>query len=508
MESQFVRDDFLDLHSKTINISELVRFLQSNPNITKLSLKHCYIDDEGAKALANGNLANLTQLDLSSNSIGYEGAEALANGNLANLTQLDLSFNEIGDEGAKALANGNLTNLTSLDVTLNKIDDKGVKALAGLKKVNVKGIKNFRIIDSFINKFTQSNSSIEIFDPTQSESKTTLDDIIISKSLRKELNKICGFISEVKRALLQKIGCKPQKGYIFYGPPGNGKTSIARAIAYQANAKFISVSAPEFMKSYIGEGEKYVREIFKKARANAPCIIFIDEIDCIAKERGKGGNSTAAQSSERLVSQLLAELDGFNPLEGVTVIAATNFKDVLDTALTRSGRLSKDIEIPLPEKRQRKEILDFYIKKSKNSGCLEGTIDTTKLANETDGFSGADLEYLTYETVENVVLNSKDEEKVIIDTSNFINTIKGLKKNKSQEPEGKQVNDGLESFNNLLDNADNVESHSSANSSSDVVVTQQLAKVTKLLNGIQTKINALQKEREERFEELDSRNRA
>ncbi|WP_353281099.1 AAA family ATPase [Wolbachia endosymbiont (group B) of Horisme vitalbata] len=421
--NELVKNGCLKLDFKRITVSELVSFLEINSNITKLSLKSCYIgdegakalangnlanrtqldlssnsigdegakalangnlanltqldlswnkiDDEGAKALANGNLANLTQLDLSSNSIGDEGAKALANGNLANLTQLNLSSNSIGDEGAKALANGNLTNLTSLDVTLNKIDDKGEKALAGLKKVDVKGIENFRIIDSLTNRFTQSNSSIEIFDPAKSENKTTLDDIIISKSLRKELNKICGFISEVKRALLQKIGCKPQKGYIFYGPPGNGKTSIARAIAYQAKAKFISVSAPEFMKSYIGEGEKYVREIFKKARANAPCIIFIDEIDCIAKERGKGGNSTAAQSSERLVSQLLAELDGFNPLEGVTVIAATNFKDVLDTALTRSGRLSKDIEIPLPEKRQRKEILDFYIKKLKNSGCLE-----------------------------------------------------------------------------------------------------------------------------------------
>ncbi|MFP3025722.1 MAG: AAA family ATPase [Wolbachia sp.] len=470
--SQFVQDDFLDLYSKTINISELVSFLQSNLSITKLSLKSCYIGDEGAKALANGNLANLTQLDLSWNKIAAEGAKALANGNLANLTQLDLSSNEIGDEGAKALANGNLTNLTSLDVTLNNIGDKGAKALADLEKVNVKGIENFRIIDSFINRFTQSNSSIEIFDPTQSKSKTTLDDIIISKSLRKELNKICGFISEGKRALLQKIGCKPKKGYIFYGPPGNGKTSIARAIAYQANAKFISVSAPEFMKSYIGEGEAHVRKLFKEARANAPCIVFIDEIDCIAKERGKGGNSTAAQSSERLVNQLLAELDGFKPLENVTVIAATNFKDVLDEALIRSGRLSKHIEIPLPEKCQRKEILDFYIKKLKNSGCLEGTIDTTKLANETDGFSGADLEYLTHETVEDVVLNSEDEEKVIIDTSNFINTIKGLKKNKSQEPEGKQVNDGLELLNSPkpncssdvhIDNADNVESHSSAN---------------------------------------------
>lgn len=498
--NEFVKEDSLKLHLKKIDISELVRFLQSKPNITKLSLKGCYIGDEGAKALANGNLANLTKLDLNFNEINAEGAEALANGNLANLTQLDLTSNNIGDEGAKALANGKLANLTSLDVTFNKIGDKGAKALADLKnKVNVKGIEIFET-PSLI-RSQQSNSSIQIFDPTQSESKTTLDDIIISESLRKELNKICGFISEGKRKLLQNIGCKPQKGYIFYGPPGNGKTSIARAIACQANAKFISASAPEFLKSYVGEGAAHVRKLFKEARANAPCIVFIDEIDCIAKERGEGGNAC-----ESIVNQLLAELDGFNSLKGVTVIAATNRKDVLDKALIRSGRLSKHIEIPLPKKLQRQKILDLYIEKFKNSGCLEGTIDTKKLANETDGFSGADLEYLTRDTVENVVLNSKDEEKVIIDTSNFINTIKGLKKKKSQEPKSKQVNGGLESLNSPVENENNVESHSPANSSSDVVDTQQLNNMTNVLNHMETKINKLGEERDEKFEELDSRN--
>ncbi|WP_264686414.1 AAA family ATPase [Wolbachia endosymbiont (group B) of Rhopobota naevana] len=473
--SQFVRDDFLDLHSKTINISELVRFLQSNPNITKLSLKHCYIDDEGAEALANGNLANLTQLNLSSNSIG--------------------------DEGAEALANGNLTNLTSLDVALNNIGDKGEKALAGLKKVNVKGIENFRTMDSLINKFTQSNSSIEIFDPAKSENKTTLDDIIIPESVKKELNKILGTIPERNKELLKKTGYKPEKGYLFYGPPGNGKTKIARAIACQANAKFISVSASEFLKSYIGEGEKYVREIFKKARANAPCIIFIDEIDCIATKRGSGGSSSHAQSCDSLVNQFLTELDGFNPLEGVTVIAATNRRDVLDTAFTRPGRLYNHIEIPLPDKTQRKDILDLYIKKFKDTEGLEVTVDTGKLADKTDGFSGAELEYLINKTAWDIIYNATTEGKVAINKNHFI---KAIKKKKSQGPESEQVNNDLESLNSPVDNENNVESHSSANSGPNVVDTQQLAKVTKLLNDIQIKINALQEEREEIFEELDS----
>uniref|UniRef100_UPI0033407E7B AAA family ATPase n=1 Tax=Wolbachia endosymbiont (group B) of Pilophorus perplexus TaxID=3066160 RepID=UPI0033407E7B len=498
--SKFVQGDSLKLYLKTIDISKLVKFLQSNLSITKLSLKSCYIGDEGAKALANGNLANLTQLDLSWNKIGGEGAKALANGNLANLTQLDLSWNNIGDEGAEALANGNLANLTQLDLSSNEIGGEGAKALADLKEVNVKGIENFRIMDSFINKFTQSNSSIEIFDPTQSESKTTLDDIIIPKSLKKELNKILDIIPEKNKALLQKTGYKAEKGYLFYGPPGNGKTQIARAIACQANAKFISVSASEFLKSYIGEGEKYVREIFKKARANAPCIIFIDEIDCIATERGSGGSSSHAQSCNSLVNQFLTELDGFNPLEGVTVIAATNRREVLDSAFIRPGRLSNHIEIPLPGKTQREKILNLYIEKFRNTEGLEVTVDTKKLANETDGFSGAELEYLINQTAWDIIYSSK-EEKITINTDHFI---KAIKKKKPQGPESEQVNGGLESLNSSLYNADNVKSHSSANSSSDVVVTQQLAKVTKLLNDIQTKINALQEEREERFEELDS----
>ncbi|XCO72183.1 MAG: AAA family ATPase [Wolbachia endosymbiont of Ephestia elutella] len=501
--NELVKNGCLKLDFKIITVSELVSFLEINSHITKLSLKSCYIGDEGAKALANGNLANLTQLDLSSNSIGDEGAKALANGNLANLTQLNLSWNSIGDEGAEALANGNLTNLTSLDVALNNIGDKGEKALADLKKFNVKGIKNFGTIDSLINKLTQSNSSIEIFDPAKSENKTTLDDIIIPESVKKELNKILGTIPERNKELLKKIGLKPEKGYLFYGPPGNGKTKIARAIACQANAKFISVSASEFLKSYIGEGEKYVREIFKKARANAPCIIFIDEIDCIATKRGSGGSSSHAQSCDSLVNQFLTELDGFNSLEGVTVIAATNRRDVLDKAFIRPGRLSNHIEIPLPGRAQRKDILDLYIKKFKVIERLEVKVDTQKLANKTDGFSGAELEYLIDKTTRDIISFFEGEGKITIDTNNFIQAIE---EKKSKEPEGEQVNNDLESLNSPVDNENNVESHSSANSGPNVVNTQQFAKVTKLLNGIQTKINALQKEREERFEELDSEN--
>ena len=514
--NEFVKDDFLKLNFKIINVSELVSFLKINPNITKLSVQGCAINDEEVEALAN--LKNLTSLDLQCNAIGDKGAKALAN--LKNLTSLNLARNEIGDEGAVALAealtNGNLKNLTSLDVSSNKIGNKGAKALADLKKVNVIGIGDSKT-DTFINrltdKLTQSNFSIEIFDPAKLENKTTLDEIIIPESLRKELNKILGIIPEKNKALLQKTGYKPEKGYLFYGPPGNGKTKIARAIACQANMKFISISASEFQKSYVGQGEALVRELFKKARANAPCIVFIDEIDCIAAERG---NDSSAYANS-LVNQFLTELDGFNPLEGVTVIAATNRKDVLDKAFIRPGRLSNHIEIPLPDKTQREEILNLYIKKFKDTEELEVTVDINKLANETDGFSGAELEYLINQTSWDIISNAKIEEKVTIDTSNFTNAIKNLKKKKPQEPESKQVNGGLELLNSPkpncssdvhINNADNVESHSSANSNSDVVVTlQQWVKTTTNTSKyIQTQINNLKEEYDEKFEKLDSEN--
>ncbi|KLT22854.1 AAA ATPase family protein [Wolbachia endosymbiont of Armadillidium vulgare str. wVulC] len=500
--SKFAQGDSLELLLEKIAVSELVSFLQSSPNITKLSLKICDIGDEEIKALANGNLINITSLNLQSNKIGDEGAKALANGNLINLTELDLLGNKIGDEGAKAL-----TNIKKL--TLCRLDNNNT---------SIKGKGDFDTM-SLINE--QGGSPIEIFDPTQSESKTTLDEIIIPESLRKELNKILDFIPEENKALLQKTGYKPEKGYLFYGPPGNGKTKIARAIACQANAKFISVSAPEFLKSYIGAGEAHVRKLFKEARANAPCIVFIDEIDCIATERGSGGSSSHAQLCDSLVNQFLIELDGFNPLEGVTVIAATNRKDVLDKAFIRPGRLSNHIEIPLPDKTQRENILNLYIRKFKDNEKLKVTVDTKKLADKTDGFSGAELENLINRTAWDIIYHSNIKEgKVTISMSNFIKAINDLKRKKSQEPEGKQVNGDLELLNSPklvlpncssdvhIDNADNVESHSSANSSSDVVGTlQQWSKIAAAKFGdIQTQINVLEEKYDEKFEELDSRN--
>ncbi|MHC3897601.1 UNVERIFIED_CONTAM: AAA family ATPase [Wolbachia endosymbiont of Nasonia longicornis] len=214
-------------------------------------------------------------------------------------------------------------------------------------------------------------------------------------------------------------------------------------------------------------------------------------------------SSSHAQSCDSLVNQFLTELDGFNPLEGVTVITATNRKDVLDKALIRPGRLSNHIEIPLPDKAQRKDILDLYIKKFQDIEELEVTVDTGKLADKTDGFSGAELKYLINNTAWDIIYHATTEGKVAINKNHFI---KAIKKKKSQGPESEQVNNDLESLNSPVDNENNVESHSSANSGPNVVDTQQLTKITTVLHTTQTRIDKLKEECEEKFEELDSRN--
>lgn len=175
------------------------------------------------------------------------------------------------------------------------------------------------------------------------------------------------------------------KGILLYGPPGNGKTLLAKAVANASDSNFISVKGPELMNKYVGESEKGVREIFKKARQNSPTVIFFDEIDSIASERG---SSTENEVSERVVSQLLTELDGLEDLSNVVVIAATNRPDIIDSALLRTGRFEDTIEINLPDKEARKEIFSV---KTKNAPVSK-EVDLEELATKTEGYTGSDIE--------------------------------------------------------------------------------------------------------------------
>ncbi|MFO7925367.1 MAG: CDC48 family AAA ATPase [Halobacteriota archaeon] len=176
------------------------------------------------------------------------------------------------------------------------------------------------------------------------------------------------------------------KGVLLYGPPGTGKTLMAKAIANEANSNFISIKGPELLNKYVGESEKGVREVFEKARSNAPTVVFFDEIDSIAGERGQRMGDSGV--GERVVSQLLTELDGLESLEDVVVIATTNRPDLIDSALLRPGRLDRHVHVPVPDEDARRAIFAVHTRNKP----LADDVDIDELADETDGYVGADIE--------------------------------------------------------------------------------------------------------------------
>ena len=243
-----------------------------------------------------------------------------------------------------------------------------------------------------------------------------------------------GGLEEVKRELQEavewpmkypglydKLGHSMPRGILLHGPSGTGKTLLAKAVATQSEANFISVRGPELLSKWVGESERGIREIFKRARQSAPCVVFFDEIDSIAPIRGAGGETAV---TERVVSQLLTELDGMENMHGVIVLAATNRADMIDPALLRPGRFDKIIQIPLPDKESRKSILKINAEKipTITEESDPKHIDFEKLAEITDGLSGADTASIANTAVSLVIhefLDShpdvKDIEKTSID---------------------------------------------------------------------------------------------
>jgi transitional endoplasmic reticulum ATPase len=188
------------------------------------------------------------------------------------------------------------------------------------------------------------------------------------------------------------MGAVQPKGILLYGPPGTGKTLLAKAVAHETQANFISIKGPELLSKWVGESEKGIREVFRKARQAAPAIIFFDEIDSIAPVRGKSFDSGV---TERMISQFLTELDGLEELKGVVVVAATNRPDMIDPALVRPGRFDKIIGFGLPDEDSRKAILEIH---TKNVPIAED-VDLAELARKTEHFSGADIAALCNEAV-------------------------------------------------------------------------------------------------------------
>ncbi|MEI6797455.1 MAG: AAA family ATPase, partial [Methanomassiliicoccales archaeon] len=192
--------------------------------------------------------------------------------------------------------------------------------------------------------------------------------------------------------LFEHMGAHPSKGILLYGPPGTGKTLLAKAVATESEANFISVKGPEFLSKWVGESEKAVRETFRKARQAAPCIVFMDEIDSIAPIRSGNGDSHV---TERVISQLLTELDGLESLHNVVVIAATNRPDIIDPALLRPGRFDRLVQVGLPDQDARRDILKVHLK----GKPLANDVDAELLAKRTEGYSGADLGAIVNEGV-------------------------------------------------------------------------------------------------------------
>ena len=189
--------------------------------------------------------------------------------------------------------------------------------------------------------------------------------------------------------LYDKLGHNMPRGILLHGPSGTGKTLLAKAVATQSEANFVSVRGPELLSKWVGESERGIREIFKRARQSAPCVIFFDEIDSIAPIRGAGGETAV---TERVVSQLLTELDGMQNMHGVVVLAATNRADMIDPALLRPGRFDKIIQIPLPDKESRKNILKITAERIPIIDDVSDPqhVDFNKISEQTDGMSGAD----------------------------------------------------------------------------------------------------------------------
>jgi len=191
--------------------------------------------------------------------------------------------------------------------------------------------------------------------------------------------------------VFEELNMQAAKGVLMYGPPGTGKTLLAKAVANEAQSNFISIKGPELLNKFVGESEKGVREVFSKARENAPTIVFFDEIDSIATERGK--NSGDSGVGERVVSQLLTELDGLESLEDVVVIATTNRPDLIDSALLRPGRLDRHVHVPVPDEDARRKILEVHTRNKP----LADDVDLDAIARKTEGYVGADIEAVARE---------------------------------------------------------------------------------------------------------------
>ena len=234
------------------------------------------------------------------------------------------------------------------------------------------------------------------------KNKVTFKDVAGLKEEKEEVRELIDFLKNPKK--FQNLGARIPKGVLLFGPPGTGKTLLAKAVAGEADVPFYFISGSDFVELFVGVGASRVRDMFQQAKRNAPCLIFIDEIDAVGRQRGTGLGG-GHDEREQTLNQLLTEMDGFGANEGIIIIAATNRPDVLDPALLRPGRFDRQVTVNLPDVREREEILAVHAKNK----TLADNITLENLSKRTPGFSGADLENLLNEAALLAVRRNKDK---------------------------------------------------------------------------------------------------
>jgi cell division protease FtsH len=232
--------------------------------------------------------------------------------------------------------------------------------------------------------------------------KVTFEDVAGADEVKQELEEVVEFLKHPKK--FNDLGAKIPKGVLLYGPPGTGKTLLARAVAGEAEVPFFSISGSDFVEMFVGVGASRVRDLFEQAKKNTPCIVFIDEIDAVGRQRGAGLGG-GHDEREQTLNQLLVEMDGFSPNEGIIIVAATNRPDILDPALLRPGRFDRQIVVDVPDIGGRKEILQVHIK----GKPLGNDVELSVLARRTPGFTGADLANMVNEAALLAARNDKKQ---------------------------------------------------------------------------------------------------
>lgn len=250
-----------------------------------------------------------------------------------------------------------------------------------------------------MSQFGKSKAKMQMDD----KKKVTFKDVAGADEVKEELAEVVGFLKDPRK--YAQIGAKIPKGVLLFGPPGTGKTLLARAVAGEAGVPFFSISGSDFVEMFVGVGASRVRDLFEQAKKNSPCIIFIDEIDAVGRQRGAGVGG-GHDEREQTLNQLLVEMDGFDDNEGIIILAATNRPDILDPALLRPGRFDRQVTVGRPDVRGREEILKVHVRNKP----LAADVDLRVIAKQTVGFTGADLANLVNEAA---LLSARENLKTI-----------------------------------------------------------------------------------------------